>query len=88
MQSVIETNAYLAAAKDAGMSADEQQAVVDLIAANLVGRGRAFDRDDNELHVYWAAKGKKGGGKALGKDTKANLARALAGLIAQRFKGK
>lgn len=34
MQSVIETNAYLAAAKDAGMSADEQQAVVDLIAAN------------------------------------------------------
>lgn len=34
MHSVIETNAYLAAAKDAGMSADEQQAVVDLIAAN------------------------------------------------------
>ena len=34
MQSVIETNAYLAAAKDAGMSAEEQQMVVDLIAAN------------------------------------------------------
>jgi phosphopantothenoylcysteine decarboxylase / phosphopantothenate---cysteine ligase len=54
---------------------------LDLIAANLVGRGRAFDRDDNELHVYW-----KGGGKALGRDSKANLARALAGLVAQRFK--
>lgn len=34
MQTVIETNAYLAAAKQAGMSADEQAHVVDLIAAN------------------------------------------------------
>ena len=34
MHSVIETNAYVAAAKDVGMSADEQRAVVDLIAAN------------------------------------------------------
>lgn len=34
MQSVIETNSYLAAAKDVGMSAEEQQAVVDLIAAD------------------------------------------------------
>ncbi|KQM98398.1 addiction module toxin RelE [Sphingomonas sp. Leaf25] len=34
MQSVIETNAYLAAAKDVGMDADEQRAIVDLIAAN------------------------------------------------------
>jgi phosphopantothenoylcysteine decarboxylase / phosphopantothenate---cysteine ligase len=54
---------------------------LDLIAANLVGRGRAFDRDDNELHVYWDR-----GGKALGKDSKANLARALAQLIANRYK--
>ena len=61
---------------------------LDLIAANLVGRGRAFDRDDNELHVYWPAKGKKGGGKALGKDSKANLARALADLIANRYKSR
>jgi phosphopantothenoylcysteine decarboxylase/phosphopantothenate--cysteine ligase len=53
---------------------------LDLIAANLVGRGRAFDRDDNELHVYWDK-----GGKALGKDSKINLARALADLIATRF---
>ena len=54
---------------------------LDLVAANLVGRGRAFDRDDNELHVYWDK-----GGKALGKDTKVNLARVLADLIADRFK--
>lgn len=54
---------------------------LDLIAANLVGRGRAFDRDDNELHVYWDK-----GGKALGKDSKVNLARALALLIADRYK--
>ena len=56
---------------------------LDLVAANLVGNGRAFDRDDNELHVYWHK-----GGKALGKDSKANLARALAELIANRYKSR
>lgn len=54
---------------------------LDLVAGNLVGRGRAFDRDDNELHVYW-----KGGGTSLGRDSKVNLARALVELIARRFK--
>lgn len=34
VHTVIETSAYLAAAKDAGMTAEEQQVVVDLIAAN------------------------------------------------------
>ena len=53
---------------------------LDMVAANLVGNGRAFDRDDNELHVYW-----KGGGRSLGKDSKANLARALASLIAKTY---
>ena len=53
---------------------------LDLIAANLVGRGRAFDRDDNELHVYWSK-----GGKPLGRDSKANLARSLAEIIAKRY---
>ena len=53
---------------------------LDLIAANLVGNGRAFDRDDNELHVYWDR-----GGVSLGKDSKVNLARSLAELIAKRF---
>ena len=34
MQTVIETEAYLRAAKDAGMSADEMTAAVDLVADN------------------------------------------------------
>ena len=34
VHTVIETSAYLAAAKDAGMTAEEQQVVVDLIAAH------------------------------------------------------
>ena len=54
---------------------------LDMVAANLVGNGRAFDRDDNELHVYWNK-----GGKSLGKDSKANLARSLAELIAKRYR--
>jgi len=55
---------------------------LDMVAANLVGNGRAFDHDDNELHVYW-----KSGGRSLGKDSKANLARSLAELIAKRYRG-
>ncbi|MBI3171295.1 MAG: bifunctional phosphopantothenoylcysteine decarboxylase/phosphopantothenate--cysteine ligase CoaBC, partial [Hydrocarboniphaga effusa] len=54
---------------------------LDLVAANLVGRGRAFDRDDNELHVYW-----QNGGVALGKASKTDLARRLGDLINQRYK--
>jgi len=53
---------------------------LDLIAANLVGRGRAFDRDDNELHVYW-----KDGGEALGHGSKTDLGLRLAQLIAHRY---
>ena len=34
MQTVIETEAYLRAAKDAGMSAEEMTAAVDLVAGN------------------------------------------------------
>lgn len=62
MQSVIETNAYLAAARDAGMSADEQQAVVDLIAADpeagdiMPGCGGA-----RKLRVARPGSGKSGG---------------------------
>lgn len=62
MHSVIETNAYLAAARDAGMSADEQQAVVDLIAANpeagdiMPGCGGA-----RKLRVARPGGGKSGG---------------------------
>ena len=53
---------------------------LDLIAANLVGRGRAFDRDDNELHLYWS-----GGGQALGHGGKTALARELVAVIVQRY---
>ena len=35
MHTVIETKAYIAAARDAGMSEDEMQAVVDAVAADL-----------------------------------------------------
>lgn len=53
---------------------------LDLIAANWVGDGRAFDRDDNQLTVYWAD-----GEKAIGPADKADIARQLAALIAERL---
>lgn len=62
MQTVIETNAYLAAAKDAGMTADEMAAVVDLIASNpeageiMPGCGGA-----RKLRVAKSGKGKSSG---------------------------
>jgi hypothetical protein len=66
MQSVIETNAYLAAAKDVGMSADEQQMVVNLIAANpeageiMPGCGGA-----RKLRVARPGGGKSGGYRVI-----------------------
>ncbi|MBA4285172.1 MAG: bifunctional phosphopantothenoylcysteine decarboxylase/phosphopantothenate--cysteine ligase CoaBC [Xanthomonadaceae bacterium] len=53
---------------------------LNLIAANWVGGGRAFDRDDNQLTVYWAD-----GELAIGPADKAEIAKQLAGLIAERF---
>lgn len=53
---------------------------LNLIAANWVGDGRAFDRDDNALNVYWAD-----GELALGPADKTALAAQLAGLIAERY---
>jgi len=53
---------------------------LDLIAANWVGEGRAFDRDDNALQVYWA-----GGERTLGPAAKSEVARQLAALIAERY---
>ncbi|HEU5397923.1 MAG TPA: bifunctional phosphopantothenoylcysteine decarboxylase/phosphopantothenate--cysteine ligase CoaBC [Gammaproteobacteria bacterium] len=52
---------------------------LDLVAANLVGGGRGFDRDDNALTVYW-----KGGAEELGQASKLDLARRLVKLIADR----
>lgn len=51
-----------------------------LIAANLVGDGRAFDRDDNALHLYWPD-----GDADLGHGNKATLAHKLASHIATRL---
>jgi phosphopantothenoylcysteine decarboxylase/phosphopantothenate--cysteine ligase len=53
---------------------------LDLIAANWVGGGRAFDRDENALQVFWS-----GGERALGPADKTRLATELAALIAERY---
>jgi phosphopantothenoylcysteine decarboxylase / phosphopantothenate---cysteine ligase len=57
-----------------------QRKKLDLIAANWVGEGRAFDRDDNSLNVYWSD-----GERALGPAAKTEVARQLAALIAERY---
>lgn len=54
---------------------------LDMVAANRVGANLAFDRDDNELHIFWP-----GGGEArLPRADKATLARALIQLITERY---
>ncbi len=54
---------------------------VDMIAANRVGSpGEGFESDDNQLLVLW-----DGGSSDLGRGSKAELAVALARLIAERF---
>lgn len=53
---------------------------LDMIAANWVGSGRGFDRDDNMLSVYW-----KDGAAELGSGPKLELARQLVRLIAERY---
>lgn len=52
---------------------------LDMIAANKVGDGLAFDCDDNALTVYW-----QGGKRELCKCSKQNLARQLVQLIHER----
>ncbi|WP_428311297.1 bifunctional phosphopantothenoylcysteine decarboxylase/phosphopantothenate--cysteine ligase CoaBC [Hydrocarboniphaga sp.] len=56
-----------------------QRKGLDMIAANWVGGGRAFDAEDNSLHVYW-----NGGGQELPQASKAQVARDLVKLIAQQ----
>jgi phosphopantothenoylcysteine decarboxylase/phosphopantothenate--cysteine ligase len=57
-----------------------QRKRLDLVAANWVGEGRAFDRDDNTLQVFW-----HGGEHSFGPAAKTEIARQLAGLIAERY---
>lgn len=53
---------------------------LDLIAANPVDHGRAFNQDDNELSLYWP-----GGERHLPRADKATLAAALVAVIAERY---
>jgi phosphopantothenoylcysteine decarboxylase/phosphopantothenate--cysteine ligase len=56
---------------------------LDMIAANKVGDGLAFDKDDNALTVYW-----RGGKQELSLTSKAALARQLVELIAERYRAR
>ena len=56
---------------------------LDMIAANKVGEGLAFDKDDNALTVYW-----RGGKQELTLTSKAALARQLVSVIAERYRGR
>lgn len=53
---------------------------LDLVAANRVGPGLAFDQDDNELQLYWP-----GGERRLERAGKLKLARQLVAVIAARL---
>ena len=53
---------------------------LDMIAANRVGEGLAFDCDDNALTVYW-----NGGKRELERAPKCQLAAALLDVIAERY---
>lgn len=66
MQAVIETNAYLSAAKDAGMSDDERTAVVDMIAANpQIGEIMPGCGGARKLRFAKPGKGKSGGYRVI-----------------------
>jgi phosphopantothenoylcysteine decarboxylase/phosphopantothenate--cysteine ligase len=54
---------------------------LDMIAANKVGNGLGFDKDDNALTVYW-----HGGKQELCLCSKAALASQLVDVIAQRYR--
>lgn len=56
---------------------------LDLIAGNLVGNGRVFERDDNQLHLFWL-----GGDRKLAAGAKTELARELAQTIAEHYLSK
>jgi phosphopantothenoylcysteine decarboxylase/phosphopantothenate--cysteine ligase len=53
---------------------------LDMIVANKVGADCGFDCDDNAVEVYW-----RDGEQAFPKAPKTQLARALIGLIANRY---
>ena len=54
---------------------------LDMIAANCVRGGKAFDSDDNALTVYWP-----GGSRSYGQAHKTDLAADLVELVAERHR--
>lgn len=56
---------------------------LDLVAANWVGEGRAFDQDHNALHAFWAD-----GEREFAQASKAELAQQLVALIAERLSAR
>ena len=54
---------------------------LDMIAANKVGAGLGFDKDENALTVYWPG----GGKRELAFTSKLALARQLVEVIAERY---
>ena len=56
---------------------------LDLLAANLVGKGKGFDTDDNALTLYW-----KGGKQELHNAPKLEIARQLVQVIGLHYKKK
>lgn len=56
---------------------------LDMIAANKVGDGLGFDKDDNALTVYWP-----GGRRELHLCNKRDLAGQLVGLIIERYRAR
>ncbi|MBB6092553.1 phosphopantothenoylcysteine decarboxylase/phosphopantothenate--cysteine ligase [Povalibacter uvarum] len=56
---------------------------LDMIAANKVGEGLAFDKDDNALTLYW-----RGGKQELTLNSKSALARQLVSVIAERYRSR
>lgn len=56
---------------------------LDMIAANKVGEGLAFDKDDNALTLYW-----RGGKQELTLNSKSALARQLVAVIAERYRSR
>jgi phosphopantothenoylcysteine decarboxylase / phosphopantothenate---cysteine ligase len=65
---------------EANALAKLEQKSLDMVAANLVGPDRGFDREDNALLVLWP-----GGREDLGRGSKAELAERLVGLITERM---
>ena len=53
---------------------------LDMIAANQVGDGLAFDQDENSLTVYW-----RGGKRELARAGKTRIASELMALIGERY---